>query len=47
MSAIPKWFLIGVVPQLTAWIWFTIAVGAIFGSLTVAARGRARRPATA
>jgi hypothetical protein len=47
MSAIAKWFLIGVVPQLTAWIWFTIAVGAIFGSLTVAARGRARRPATA
>jgi hypothetical protein len=47
MSAIAKWLLIGVVPQLTAWIWFTIAVGAIFGTVAVAATGRARRPATA
>jgi hypothetical protein len=47
MSAIAKWFLIGVVPQLTAWIWFTIALGAIFGTLAVAVTGRARRPATA
>jgi hypothetical protein len=47
MSAIAKWLLIGVVPQLTAWIWFTIAGGAIFGSLALAATGRARRPATA
>jgi hypothetical protein len=34
-------------PQLTIWIWFTIAVGTLFGALGVAATGRARRPATA
>jgi hypothetical protein len=47
MNAIAKWFLIGLLPQLTIWIWFTIAAGAIFGTLAVAATGRGRRPATA
>jgi hypothetical protein len=47
MSPIAKWLLIGVLPQLTIWIWFTISVGAIFGSIAVAATGRARRQATA
>lgn len=43
MSPIAKWLAIGVLPQLTIWIWFTMAVGAIFGSIAaaVAARGRA------
>jgi hypothetical protein len=47
MNAIAKWFFIGLVPQLTIWIWFTIAGGAIFGAIAVAATGRARRSATA
>jgi hypothetical protein len=47
MSPIAKWLLIGVLPQLTIWIWFTIAAGAIFGAIGVAATGRTRRPAAA
>jgi hypothetical protein len=45
MSPLAKWFVIGVVPQLTIWIWFTVAVGAIFGVLAAAVAGR--RPAAA
>jgi hypothetical protein len=44
-NPIAKWFMIGVVPQLTIWIWFTIAVGAIFGSIAAAIAGK--RTATA
>ena len=40
-----KWLVIGVVPQLTIWIWCTVAVGAIFG--VAAAAVAARRPAAA
>ncbi|HXB53948.1 MAG TPA: hypothetical protein VN461_04135 [Vicinamibacteria bacterium] len=47
MNPIAKWFLIGVLPQLTIWIWFTIAGGAVLGTLAVAVTGRGRRPATA
>lgn len=47
MSPIAKWFMIGVLPQLTIWIWFTLAVGALFGGIAVAVTGRARRSATA
>jgi hypothetical protein len=47
MGPIPKWLLIGVVPQLTIWIWFTIAVGALVGGITLAIRDRVGRPATA
>lgn len=47
MSLIAKWLLIGVLPQLTIWIWFTSTAGAIFGAIAVAATGRTRRPATA
>lgn len=47
MGPISKWLLIGVVPQLTIWIWFTMAVGALFGGIALALRGRAGRPATA
>lgn len=42
MGVLPKWLLIGVLPQLTIWVWFTLAVGAVFG--TVAAGLAARRP---
>ena len=47
MGPIAKWFLIGVVPQLTIWIWFTTAVGAVFGVIASAATGGARRAVTA
>jgi hypothetical protein len=47
LSPIAKWFLTGVLPQLTIWIWFTLAVGALFGGIAVAVTGRARRTATA
>src|SRR5258707_5459490 len=46
MNPIAKWLLIGLLPQLTIWIWFTIAPGLIFGTVAVAATGRARHPAT-
>jgi len=47
MGPVPKWLLIGLLPQMTIWIWYTIAVGALFGGLAVALTRRARRPATA
>jgi hypothetical protein len=40
-----KWFLIGLLPQLTIWIWYTVVFGGLFG-LVAAAIAR-RRPATA
>ena len=43
-----KWFLIGVAPQLTFWMAFTVAVGALFGGLALAVMERrqtAARPA--
>jgi hypothetical protein len=45
MAPLTKWFAIGVVPQLTIWIWFTVAVGALFG--IAAGAIASRRPATA
>jgi hypothetical protein len=47
MSPIVTWLLIGVLPQLVIWIWFTITAGAVFGALAVLVTGRARQPATA
>src|SRR5258706_2410299 len=47
MSPIAKWLLIGLLPQLTMWIWFTIAAGVKFRAVAGAAAGRARHPATA
>lgn len=47
MSPLAKWFMIGVLPQLTIWIWFTLAVGAVFGSIPAAVKGRAKGAATA
>ena len=43
MAPLSKWLLIGVLPQMTIWIWFTVAVGSLFGILAaaVARRGRA------
>lgn len=47
MGVIPKWLLIGLLPQMTIWIWYTIALGALVGGLAVAVTRKARRPATA
>ena len=47
MSPIAKWFMIGVVPQLTIWIWFTMAAGAVCGTIAAAVSGGSRRTATA
>ena len=35
MSLISKWFLIGLMPQLTLWIAFTVIVGSLFGGLAL------------
>jgi hypothetical protein len=47
MSTLAKWVVIGLLPQMTIWIWFTIATGALLGALTAAILGRAQRPAMA
>jgi len=47
MSPIAKWLVIGLAPQITVWIWFTMALGALVGAITAAVTGRARRPALA
>ena len=41
-APLTKWVLIGVVPQLTIWIWFTMAVGGLVGTITGAIAGRRR-----
>ena len=45
MGVLSKWFMIGVLPQLTIWIWWTIAGGAVAGAIAGAIA--ARKPATA
>ena len=35
MNLVPKWVVIGVLPQLSLWIAFTVIVGSIFGSLAL------------
>ena len=47
MGPIARWVAIGVVPQLTIWIWYTVVLGGVFGGLAAALAGRTRRPATA
>jgi hypothetical protein len=47
MGLLAKWVLIGLLPQMTIWIWFTIAGGGLFGAIAAAVTGRARRPALA
>lgn len=46
-SPIAKWLIIGLMPQMTIWIWFTIAAGALFGAIAAAVTSRSRRPALA
>ncbi|HET9316893.1 MAG TPA: hypothetical protein VFQ51_14975 [Vicinamibacteria bacterium] len=44
-NPVAKWFMIGAVPQLTIWIWYTIALGAIAGSIAAAVAGNRQRTA--
>jgi hypothetical protein len=47
MDPIPKWLLIGLLPQMTIWIWYTIVLGALFGGIYLALTRRAPSPAVA
>lgn len=47
LGPLPKWLLIGVLPQMTVWIAYTVAIGALFGLVTGAVVVRRRRPAIA
>jgi hypothetical protein len=40
--ALYKWFMIGLLPQMTIWLWFTVVVGGLFGIAAgaIASRGR-------
>ena len=40
MSPISKWLLIGLFPQITLWMGFTVVVGMIFGLVAVAVSGK-------
>lgn len=40
MGPIAKWFWIGLLPQLTIWIYMTVVMGMLFGGLAVAIAGR-------
>jgi hypothetical protein len=47
MAPLAKWFWIGLIPQLTVWIAFTVVIGMLFGLIAVAIvhRGRVHQPA--
>lgn len=47
MGLFTRWAVIGLLPQLTFWIAFTVVVGAIFGSVAALIGGRARSAAPA
>jgi len=47
MGAIAKWFWIGLLPQMTLWIAFTVVVGTLVGCLAALTTGRGRKPAPA
>jgi hypothetical protein len=40
--ALYKWFMIGLLPQMTIWLWFTVVVGGLFGVVAGAIAGRGR-----
>ncbi len=42
MGPMQKWFWIGLIPQLTGWMGFTVVFGMIFGGFVAAARARKR-----
>jgi len=45
MAPFVKWLVIGVVPQMTFWIAFTVLVGNLFGSVAVALAGKSSKQA--
>ncbi len=45
MAPVTKWLIIGVVPQLTIWLWFTSVIGGLFGIVAGAIARRGRKPA--
>ncbi len=47
MAWLPKWFLLGFIPQMTIWIGFTVIVGSLLGIATVAIARRGKTPAPA
>lgn len=47
MAPLAKWFWIGLMPQLTIWVAFTVVVGSLCGILAVALLHRGRRPVAA
>ena len=47
LSVNARFFYLGLMPQLTAWIAWTAIAGAIVGTLLVAVTGRGKQPATA
>jgi hypothetical protein len=44
MAPLPRWLWIGLLPQMTLWMAFTVIIGALVGGLTALAAGR-REPA--
>jgi hypothetical protein len=47
MGALAKWAWIGLLPQMTIWIAFTVVIGALFGIIAAAAFSRKLRAAAA
>ena len=47
MAPLAKWFWIGLVPQMTFWIAFTVVVGMLFGLIAVAIVHRRRKAESA
>jgi len=46
MTPLHKWIWIGLLPQMSIWIWFTLTIGGLFGLVAgaIAARGRKAAP---
>lgn len=42
MAPLVKWLWIGLLPQMTIWIWFTIVGGGLFGGIAAAIAGRSK-----
>jgi hypothetical protein len=47
MGVVATWFWIGLLPQLTLWVGFTVVVGMLFGALAAAVALRGRRAVAA
>jgi len=45
MAPFVKWIVIGVIPQMTAWVGYTVVIGTLFGGIAVALKGKAAKQA--